>query len=49
MFIEASYWKTTEDGKVICELCPDYCKLKEGQIGVCGVRINHNGKLLSAT
>jgi len=49
MFIEASYWKTTGDGKVICELCPDYCKLKEDQIGVCGVRLNKGGKLLSAT
>ncbi|GAB6078639.1 AmmeMemoRadiSam system radical SAM enzyme [Hydrogenobaculum acidophilum] len=49
MFIEASHWKTTEDGKVICELCPDYCKLKEGQVGVCGVRLNQNGKLMSAT
>ena len=49
MFIEASHWKSTEDGKVICELCPDYCKLKEGQIGVCGVRLNQNGKLISAT
>jgi len=49
MFIEASYWKTTEDGKIICELCPDYCKLKEDQIGVCGVRLNKGGKLLSAT
>ncbi len=49
MFIEASYWRKTEDDKIICELCPDYCKLKEGQVGVCGVRFNKDNKLMSAT
>lgn len=48
MFKEALYWSYS-DGKVICNLCPDYCKLKEGQLGVCGVRFNKDNKLISAT
>jgi pyruvate formate lyase activating enzyme len=43
----ASWWETVENGKVLCTLCPRYCKIGEGQPGFCYIRQNHNGKLYS--
>ncbi len=34
-----------EKNRIICLLCRHYCKLKESQVGVCGVNKNENGKL----
>ncbi|MDR0321478.1 MAG: AmmeMemoRadiSam system radical SAM enzyme [Treponema sp.] len=35
----------SEDGEdVICELCPNKCKIKSGGFGMCGVRGNKGGK-----
>ncbi len=43
---KARFWK--KDGDVIeCFLCRRKCKLKEGQVGVCGVRKVINGELFS--
>ena len=44
----AKFWKAI-NGKVICFLCPVGCKLKEGQVGSCGVRVNHGGVLFTYT
>jgi pyruvate formate lyase activating enzyme len=41
----AAYWQGLKDGLVQCLLCPRKCALKNGQRGVCGVRINKNGAL----
>lgn len=40
----ARYWHTLEDGRLQCDLCPRYCKIKDGQRGFCFVRqnIDHN-------
>ncbi len=40
------YYKK-EEGKdrIICLLCQHYCKLKEGQTGICGVNKNVDGEL----
>lgn len=40
------YYKK-EGSKVICQLCTHYCKLKEGQVGACGVNENLQNKLHS--
>jgi pyruvate formate lyase activating enzyme len=32
------YWHALEDGRIQCDLCPRYCKLNEGQRGLCFVR-----------
>jgi pyruvate formate lyase activating enzyme len=40
------YWKTLEDGRVECEICPRFCKLREGQRGLCFVRGNLDGKVV---
>ncbi|WP_210418728.1 AmmeMemoRadiSam system radical SAM enzyme [Aliikangiella coralliicola] len=39
------YWHLLDDGRVQCDLCPRYCKLKEGQRGLCFVRRNHNHQI----
>lgn len=33
-----------EDHSVVCLLCRHYCKLKEGQVGICGINKNENGE-----
>lgn len=32
------YWHVLDDGRVQCDLCPRYCKLRDGQRGLCFVR-----------
>ncbi|WP_421861897.1 AmmeMemoRadiSam system radical SAM enzyme [Motiliproteus sp.] len=32
------YWHQLDDGRVQCDLCPRYCKLRDGQRGLCFVR-----------
>jgi len=36
------YWHRLDDGRLQCDLCPRYCKLHEGQRGLCFVR-GHGG------
>lgn len=32
------YWHLLDDGRIQCDLCPRYCKLHEGQRGLCFIR-----------
>ena len=43
---EASHYRRDND-LIFCELCPQDCRLKEGQKGICGVRVVKEGKLYS--
>jgi len=43
------YWHTLDEKRVQCDLCPRYCKLHEGQQGLCFVRANVGGKIVSTT
>lgn len=36
--VETRYWHALDDGRVQCDLCPRFCKLREGQRGLCFVR-----------
>jgi pyruvate formate lyase activating enzyme len=36
--VPTRYWHRLEDGRVQCDLCPRFCKLREGQRGLCFVR-----------
>ena len=47
--VSGRYWSTLEDGRVLCELCPRLCKLKDGQRGFCFVRQNSNGAMVLTT
>jgi pyruvate formate lyase activating enzyme len=44
-YIEAKWWEQVENEKILCTLCPRYCKIGKGQPGFCFIRQNHNGKL----
>jgi len=44
---EALWWETQEDGRILCTLCPRYCKIGADQAGFCYIRKNINGKLYS--
>ncbi|MGD8241600.1 MAG: AmmeMemoRadiSam system radical SAM enzyme [Desulfobacterales bacterium] len=45
--MEALLYDQREDLKVRCRLCAHYCKISEGQNGICGVRANRQGRLES--
>jgi pyruvate formate lyase activating enzyme len=47
--VPGRYWSRLEDGRVVCELCPRLCKLKEGQRGFCFVRQNLGGGMVLTT
>ncbi len=44
---EALWWEPTEKNKILCTLCPRYCKIGPGQSGFCYIRQNQNGKLIT--
>ncbi len=41
----AKWWEPADKNKILCTLCPRYCKIGEGQPGFCYIRQNHKGKL----
>ncbi len=41
------YWHNFEGKIILCDLCPHKCKLLPGQLGICKVRENRDGKLVS--
>ncbi len=43
----AEWWEPIPSGKVLCTLCPRYCKIGKDQSGFCFVRKNIDGKLYS--
>jgi len=47
MSMEASFYILNNDNSVTCRLCPHNCVIKKGKTGICRVRTNNNGKLIS--
>ncbi|HHQ41563.1 MAG TPA: AmmeMemoRadiSam system radical SAM enzyme [Chromatiales bacterium] len=47
--VPTRYWHRLEDGRVQCDLCPRFCKLREGQRGLCFVRANQGGQVVLTT
>ncbi|MDZ7795875.1 MAG: hypothetical protein U5N56_02015 [Candidatus Marinimicrobia bacterium] len=43
---ETSFWRS-ENGAVRCDLCPHNCLVQKDNAGLCGVRVNDNGKMIS--
>ncbi|OGU59223.1 MAG: AmmeMemoRadiSam system radical SAM enzyme [Ignavibacteria bacterium RBG_13_36_8] len=43
----AKWWKSADNNKLLCTLCPRYCTIGEGQNGFCFIRQNIGGKLYS--
>lgn len=47
--VDTHYWHTLDDGRVQCDLCPRFCKLHDGQRGLCFVRANQQGRVVLTT
>ena len=47
--VPARYWHRLEDGRLQCDLCPRYCKLQEGQRGLCFVRARQDDRMVLTT
>jgi pyruvate formate lyase activating enzyme len=45
----ARYWHELEDGRIQCDLCPRFCKLRHGQRGLCFVRARHGEGMVLTT
>jgi len=44
--VSTRYWHKLDNDRVQCDLCPRYCKLKEGQRGMCFVRENQDAQIV---
>ncbi|MBN2199641.1 MAG: AmmeMemoRadiSam system radical SAM enzyme [Candidatus Aminicenantes bacterium] len=47
MIHEARLWLPDEKGAVVCSLCSHRCRIRRGEFGVCGVRKNLEGRLVT--
>jgi pyruvate formate lyase activating enzyme len=47
--VPTKYWHALENGRIQCDLCPRFCKLLEGQRGLCFVRARENDQIVLKT
>jgi pyruvate formate lyase activating enzyme len=47
--VPGRYWHKTDDGRLQCDVCPRFCKLRESQRGLCFVRARHNDEIVLTT
>ena len=47
--VQTKYWHRLDDGRIQCDVCPRYCKLQEGQRGLCFVRACEKGQVVLTT
>lgn len=40
------YWHHLDDGRVVCDLCPRRCTLRDGKRGVCFIREAYRGEIV---
>ena len=45
----ARYWHELEGGRIQCDVCPRFCKLREGQRGLCFVRAREGDEIVLTT
>ena len=43
------YWHRLDDGRIVCDVCPRFCALREGQRGLCFVRACEEGRIVLTT
>jgi len=43
------YWHKLDDGRIQCDVCPRDCKLKDGQRGLCFVRMREGEQIVLTT
>ena len=44
--VTGRHWHALADGRIQCDVCPRYCKLREGQRGLCFVRAASQGRMV---
>jgi pyruvate formate lyase activating enzyme len=47
--VAGRYWHQLDDGRLQCDLCPRFCRLREGQRGLCFVRARKNDEIVLTT
>jgi pyruvate formate lyase activating enzyme len=47
--VPTRFWHPLPDGRVQCDACPRFCKLREGQRGLCFVRSRHDAEIVLTT
>lgn len=47
--VPTKHWRMMDDGRVQCEMCPRYCRLKEGGRGLCFVRARQDDAIVLTT
>ena len=47
--VPGRYWHSVDDGRIQCDVCPRYCRLNEGQRGLCFVRGRQDGRIVLTT
>jgi pyruvate formate lyase activating enzyme len=47
--VPARHWQRLDDGRLQCDVCPRFCRLGEGQRGLCFVRANQGGRMVLTT
>jgi len=47
--VPTKYWHRLDDGRIQCDVCPRFCKLQEGQRGLCFVRACENSQIVLTT
>jgi len=47
--VPTRYWHRLDDGRVQCDLCPRFCRIKEGQRGMCFIRACEGGEIVLTT
>ena len=47
--VPTKYWHKLEDGRIQCDVCPRFCKMHEGQRGLCFVRANQGDAIVLTT
>ncbi|OGT08435.1 MAG: AmmeMemoRadiSam system radical SAM enzyme [Gammaproteobacteria bacterium GWE2_37_16] len=48
-YFPTKYWHKLDDDRIQCDICPNACKLKEGQHGICFVRMRHDDQVVLTT
>ncbi len=47
--VPTKFWHKLDDGRVQCDVCPRYCRLREGQRGMCFVRMCQHDEIVLTT
>jgi pyruvate formate lyase activating enzyme len=47
--VAGRFWHALDDGRIQCDICPRYCRLHEGQRGMCFVRARSGGRVVLTT